>query len=139
MTSNSVPQFFVHAALIFGLLDLAVSYGMNHSYQVFYPLMIALALGLGMYIINRFKTSFGLGDILLILFVSTMLSMNQFLVFLIMTLLYSAFCSIVLVAKDRTWMSKYIPMVPFMYLAFVTALLFTSDITAMFARSIFLW
>lgn len=139
VTSNSIPQLFVHMALGFGLLDLAVSFGVSSSVEVFYPLILAIVICVGILVLNRFKPSFGMGDILLILFVATLLPMTQFIVFLVMSLLYSAFFSIFLVGYDRKWIKGYIPMVPFMFLAFATAILYSSQLVEMFARTMFLW
>jgi prepilin signal peptidase PulO-like enzyme (type II secretory pathway) len=67
-------------------------------------------------------------------FLSVFMTITQFQVFLFLTLLFSASISLVLVFTDRKWIKRYIPLVPFMYLAFVTSLLYSEQIAAVFAK-----
>jgi prepilin signal peptidase PulO-like enzyme (type II secretory pathway) len=135
MTSKSVPRFFVNAGVVFALLDLSVRFFSNVPIDSFYPTLLAVGLGVILNVVNLFKKSFGFGDILLIFFLSVFMSLTQFQVFLFLTLLFSSSVSIYLIFTDRKWIKRYIPLVPFMYLAFVAALLYSDQIAALFAKA----
>lgn len=134
MTSKSVPRLFVHLGVAFALMDLLIRFYSQLGVESFYPTILALGIGILLMIINIFKKSFGFGDVLIIFFVSAFLSLTQFQVFLFLLLLFSSAVSAYLVFKDREWIKRYIPLVPFMYLAYVGALLYSDRIAEMFAK-----
>jgi prepilin signal peptidase PulO-like enzyme (type II secretory pathway) len=134
MTSNSVPRIFVNVGVAFALLDLLVRFYSELGIQSFYPSLLAVFLGLVLMVVNLFKKSFGFGDILVIFFLSVFLTLTQFQVFLFLVLLLSSAVSLYLVFMDQKWIKRYIPLIPFMYLAYIGALLYSDQIAALFAK-----
>lgn len=113
--TKSIPQTLTHVILGIGLLYFVVNFSTTNLLTLGYFLIIAI----GLFIINYFKKSFGFGDILLFLFFAFLFSPSDYIIFLMLTLYISAFFSIILVVKDRNYLKKYIPLVPFMTIAYV--------------------
>lgn len=123
--TKSIPSTLTHILLILGVIYFVYYFVISNFITIGYFLI----LGLGMTILNYFKKSFGFGDILLLLFFSLVLPPSTYIVFLLLTLYISAIFSIILVIKDRTYLKKYIPLVPFMVIAYVIAPIINMNIT----------
>lgn len=113
--TKSIPQTLTHIILGLGLIYFVMYFNATNLLSLGYFLILAI----GISILNYFKKSFGFGDILLFLFFAFLFSPSKYIIFLLLTLYISAFFSIILVVKDRNYLKKYIPLVPFMTIAYV--------------------
>ena len=113
--TKSIPRTLTHIILIFGGIYFVTQFQITNLISIGYFALIAL----GVFVLNYFKKSFGFGDVLLFLFFALIFPPSKYIIFLLLTLYISAAFSIVLVIKDRSYLKKYIPLVPFMYIAFI--------------------
>lgn len=120
--SKSIPRWLTHLTLIAGLLFFIF----NFNYQRIVTLEYFLGVTVVLYIINYFKKSFGFGDILLLAFFALILNPIPYIVFLLLTLYLSATWGAGLILLNRKNINAYIPLVPFMTVAFVLTPIFES-------------
>lgn len=113
-----IPKNLTHVFLGVCLLIFAFTFDIT---KIYFPILIAICFLL----INIFKKSFGLGDILLILGLGVLVNKEQFIVFfwlsIIIALLYSI--GFVILKKINIKKAK-IPMVPFLSIAFAISVLY---------------
>jgi len=113
-----IPKNLTHIFLAVCLLIFVFTFDIT---KIYFPILIAIVLIL----LNIFKKSFGLGDILLILGLGVLITKEQFIVFfwlaIVIALLYSI--GLMIVKKINIKKAK-IPMVPFLSIAFVVSVIY---------------
>lgn len=113
-----IPKDLTHIFLGICLLIFVFTFDIS---KIYFPILI----GVFLLLLNIFKKSFGLGDILLILGLGILLSKEQFIVFfwlsIIIALLYSI--GLMIVKKVNIKKTK-VPMVPFLSIAFVISVIY---------------
>jgi prepilin signal peptidase PulO-like enzyme (type II secretory pathway) len=88
-----------------------------------YTVIIALAFSGIFLLLSLKKTLFGLGDILVFIVLAFWLELNLFLSTLLFSFFVGGVFSILLVLKDKAFLKKYIPFLPFVFLGYIFALL----------------
>lgn len=89
--------------------------------KIYFPILI----GIFLILINIFKKSFGLGDILIILGLGVLMSKEQFIIFfwlaIVIALLYSI---LMMIVKKINIKKAKIPMLPFLSISFVVSIIY---------------
>lgn len=114
--SKSIPQKLAHILLGLG----GVFFIFNYSPIRLQSILIAVVVVAVIFLINKYKKSFGLGDIFLILFFSLIYTPSYFVTFLLLTLYLAAFFGLIMILKNRKNIKSYIPLIPFMFISFIT-------------------
>ena len=135
INTKSIPKKIVHFFIICGFLYAIVQI---FAYDVFVKsgFTIAKLLSIAasvasiafMMIINFFKKSFGLGDILIIIGLGFFLNSFSIIILLLITLFVSFIYIIIMVIIKRITLKSYIPLIPFITVAFVLMNLLILDI-----------
>ncbi|MCK9369045.1 prepilin peptidase [Candidatus Dojkabacteria bacterium] len=130
--SKTIPAFLTNTLLVIGVVYFTFHFS---SAQ-----LITIGIGAGvcvfLLILNRIKESFGFGDIIVFLAFSFILPTPLFITFLLLSIYISAIFAIGLVIKNRKNLKTYIPLLPFITLAF----LLTPFVSKYFVEYIFsLW
>lgn len=121
--SNSVPKNLVH--ILIGISFVFFFFFNFKLENIYLPLIICGVLML----INIFKKSFGLGDILLFFSIGILQSFAQFLVTFWSAIFIALLYSLLFVVKKKVDIKKAkIPMVPFISLAFSISVLYGENI-----------
>jgi len=108
-----IPKDLTHIFLAVCLLIFVFTFDITKIY-------IPILIGVSLLVINIFKKSFGLGDILLILGLGILISKEQFIVFFWLSIIIALFYSVVFVIVKRIKIKKAkVPMVPFLSIGFV--------------------
>lgn len=117
--SNSVPKTLVHVML--GLCILLFFFFNLHLESIYLPLVICGILLL----INIFKKSFGLGDILVLFSIGILQTFEEFLVTFWLAIFIALFYSLIFIVRKKEDIKKAkVPMVPFISLAFSISVLY---------------
>ena len=117
--SNSVPKNLVHVML--GLCFLLFFFFNLNLGSIYLPLIICGVLLL----INIFKKSFGLGDILILFSIGILQTFGEFLITFWLAIFIALLYSLIFVIKKKTDIKKAkVPMVPFISLAFSISVLY---------------
>ncbi|HVX92742.1 MAG TPA: prepilin peptidase [Candidatus Dojkabacteria bacterium] len=86
-------------------------------------LIFSLGLLVVVSIINRWKEVLGIGDLLILIIISSLLPFASFILYLYLTILLSGTVSIILIVFNKEYLKKYIPLLPFMTMSFVLTVL----------------
>jgi leader peptidase (prepilin peptidase)/N-methyltransferase len=128
MEFMAVPKIFIHLGLLYSIIIFLIRLvidsqsGIQIDSSYFFVIVLALAILLFIVLINLIKKSFGLGDALIILMLSFVLNLDQMIRIIIITIIIGGVFAIMLVSQDKKWMKKYLPLVPFILLAFIFTL-----------------
>jgi prepilin signal peptidase PulO-like enzyme (type II secretory pathway) len=116
---NAVPQKLVHILLVLSVLIFVIY--IRDYYNLIFPFSISLFL----IIMNLFKKSFGLGDILVLLGIGILVSYKQYIVIfwlgIVIALLYSMY---LIVFKKKEIKNTKVPMIPFFTISYVISILY---------------
>lgn len=127
--SNSVPKNIIH--ILLGINCLAFFFFYFKLENLYLPLIICTVL----LIINIFKKSFGLGDILLLFSIGMLQTFGEFFVTfwlsIFLALLYSV---IFLIPKKINIKNMKIPMIPFISLSYVVSILYGENIYSLLLK-----
>lgn len=115
--SKSIPKWLTHITLIFGFIFFIFNFSTLKLISLEYFLILTLFI----LILNKIRKSFGFGDILIFAFFALILNPIPYLIFLLTTLYLSALGGIVLIFLNKKNIKAYIPLVPFMTVAYVMA------------------
>jgi leader peptidase (prepilin peptidase)/N-methyltransferase len=116
MEFMAIPQTFVHTGLIYAfalLVYMFVTKGDTNS------IVLGIIVSATITLVNYFKKSFGVGDLLIILMISFVLPIESFIIFLFASIVLGGVISAMLVAFDKKWLKQYLPFVPFLLLGFI--------------------
>ena len=132
--SNSIPKNLVH---IFIGICLIFFFFFNFNLEnIYLPLIVCGVLLL----VNIFKKSFGLGDILLLFSIGILQSFGEFLVTFWLAILIALLYSLIFVVKKKIDIKKAkIPMVPFISLAFSISVLYGENIYSQLLKWMGIW
>lgn len=113
-----IPKDLTHIFLGLCLLIFVFTFDIT---KIYLPILI----GLSLLVINVFKKSFGLGDILLILGLGVLIAKDQFIVFFWLSIILALLYSIVFIVVKKINIKKAkVPMVPFLSIAFVISVIY---------------
>lgn len=113
-----IPKDLTHIFLGVCLLIFIFTFDIT---KIYLPILIGLLL----LVINIFKKSFGLGDILLILGLGILINKEQFIVFFWLSIFIALLYSIGLIIIKKINIKKAkVPMVPFLSIAFVLTIIY---------------
>lgn len=113
-----IPKDLTHVFLAVCLFIFVFTFDIT---KIYFPILIAVILIL----LNIFKKSFGLGDILLILGLGVLITKEQFIVFFWLAIVIALLYSIgLMVIKKINIKKAKIPMVPFLSIAFVASVIY---------------
>ena len=115
--SKTIPAFLTNILLAIGVIYFAFHY----STLQFITIGIGVGISVFLLVLNRIKGSFGFGDILIFFAFSFILPTQLFITFLLLTIYLSAIYAIGMVIKNRKNLKTYIPLLPFITLAFLLA------------------
>ncbi len=104
-------------SLLYWMLILVVDYDFHRILSV----LVFLFLFLLLRIASCKKTLFGFGDVIVVAILALWFEIDFFLTILLCSFILGGFFSIVLVLKDRSYLKKYIPFLPFIFLGFLLA------------------
>ena len=114
----AIPQNITHVFLVFCILIFVFNFQLSNIY---FPLAIAAFL----FLLNLFKKSFGIGDILVILGLGILISWKQAIVFFWLSIIIALLYSLGYIALTNTELKKAkIPMVPFLSIAYIVSLMY---------------
>jgi len=104
--------------------------------NIYLPLIFA-----GIFLIlNIFKKSFGLGDILILLGLGILISWQQYLILFWLGILVALLYSLILVLKDNADIKKTkVPMIPFFTISFTLAILYGEEIYGLLLKLMGIW
>lgn len=118
----AVPQNITHIFLAFCLVIFLFNFELSNLYL---PIVIAILF----FVINFFKKSFGLGDILIILGLGILISWKQMVVFFWLSIIIALLYSLVYIAFTNIELKKAkVPMVPFLSIAYILSLMYGDTI-----------
>ncbi|MCC7290054.1 prepilin peptidase [bacterium] len=117
LKTQRISANLTHILLVLGVIFFILNYNAIAWLSIGYFILVAT----GITILNHFKKSFGFGDLLLLLFFALIFNPINYLTFLLLTLYIAAIFSLVLVSINRGTLKSYIPLLPFMLLAFLLA------------------
>jgi len=117
-----IPKDLTHIFLTVCLVIFIFTFDIT---KIYLPILIGIILIL----MNLFKKSFGLGDILIILGLGILISKEQFIVFFWLSIITALLYSIAIIIKKKINIKKAkIPMVPFLSIAFVISIIYGETI-----------
>ncbi len=120
-----IPKDLTHIFLGVCLLIFVFTFDIT---KIYLPILI----GISLLIINLWKKSFGLGDILLILGLGVLISKQQFVIFFWLSVIIALLYSIgFIIIKKVSIRKAQVPMVPFLSIAFA--------ISMVYGEAIWLW
>lgn len=132
--SNSVPKDLVH--ILIGVSLIFFFFFSFNLENLYLPLIVCGILLL----INIFKKSFGLGDILLLFSIGILQTFGEFLVTFWLAILIALLYSLIFVVKKKIDIKKAkIPMVPFISLAFSISVLYGENIYSQLLKWMGIW
>jgi len=135
---RAVPKWLIHFGLVLGVLYAAWRY-LSGVELALSGLLVSAIISIVFLLINLSKKSFGLGDILIIVFVGLFLSYKLVILFLLGAIFSGALYGVYLVIKDRKNLKATIPFVPFLYLGFVISVWGGDALWSLFAKGLPLW
>lgn len=119
VTSKSIPAVITNALIGLGVLSVIVESIVAGQIIILGGIWIGLGIAVLITILNMFKKSFGLGDVLVFIGLSFFLSMTEMVMMFFLSAMVAVLFVLPLIIKDRKWLKKYIPFVPFIMVAFV--------------------
>ncbi len=132
--SNSIPKNLVH--ILIGISLVFFFFFNFNLVNIYLPLVVCGVLLL----INIFKKSFGLGDILILFGIGILQPPEEFLVTFWLAILIALLYSLLFVVKKKVDIKKTkIPMIPFIFLAFSASILYGEDIYSQLLKWIGIW
>jgi len=132
--SNSIPKNLVH--ILIGVSLIFFFFFNLQLGNIYLPLIICGILLL----INIFKKSFGLGDILLLFGLGILQSCEEFLITFWLAIFIALLYSLIFVVKKRSDIKKTkVPMVPFISVAFILSVLWGEMIYLQLLKWIGIW
>ncbi len=120
---HSIPKSITDIILILSFFYWFTFLLLDYDVSSIYPVLLVLFLWLLLFLFSRKKTLFGLGDILLLFIFAFWLEIELFLLVLFLSFFVGGIFSLFLVIKDKTYLKKYIPFIPFLFVGFVLACL----------------
>lgn len=135
VTSKSIPALITNLLIVLGVVSVVVESIV--AGQVIIPggLWIGLGIAVLTVILNKFKKSFGLGDILVFIGLGLFLTMSQMVMLYFLSAIVAVLFVLPLIVSDRKWLKKYIPYVPFIMVAFVLTIAFSDILLDWFTLS----
>ncbi len=131
---NAIYKKLVHIFLLFCFV-IFLLYAFNPSNTIL-PLLFTLLL----LVLNIFKKSFGLGDILILLGAGTLLNWQQYLVMFWMGILVALLYSVIIIIKDKVKIKgAKIPMIPFFTISFILTTLYGEEIYIHLLKLMGIW
>lgn len=113
-----IPKDLTHIFLGVCLLIFIFTFDIT---KIYLPIIIGLLLIL----LNVFKKSFGLGDILIILGLGVLISKEQFIVFFWLSIIIALLYSIVMIIIKKIKIKKAkVPMIPFLSISFAVSVIY---------------
>lgn len=137
--NKEVSSSIVHAMMGFGVLVGVYRFFSIGDIYVLSGLFLSLIIVGLVTILNKFKKSFGLGDLLILIALSFEFSGLELFLFSMLSVFWGAFISVPLVISDKKWLKKYVPFIPFMYLGYVVTIGYGDEILLWFANLTSLW
>ena len=135
---RAVPKWLIHLGLVVGVLYSIWKY-LAGAELVLSGLFVAAIVSGVFLLLNLLKKSFGLGDLLIIIFVGLFLSHEFVILFLLGAVFSGALYGVFLVIKDRKNLKATIPFVPFLYIGFVISVCGGDFLWQLFAKGLPLW
>ena len=120
---ESIPKKITDVIFLLSFFYWVIALAFDFNINKVYPVFIALLLGLIVYLISLRKTIFGFGDIIVVVILALWLNLEIFLSTLFYSFVVGGIFGLFLVIKDRRYLKKYIPFLPFILFGFVLALL----------------
>jgi leader peptidase (prepilin peptidase) / N-methyltransferase len=103
------------------------------------PVVILLFLSFLLLVFSRKKTLFGLGDVFILAILAFWIEVNLFLPILFLSFVIGGLFSLGLVIKDKAYLKKYIPFIPFVFFGFVFASLLHYAQVPLFDYMLAIW
>ena len=114
----AIPQNVTHVFLAFCIVIFVFNFQLSNIY-------IPIGISASLLLLNIFKKSFGIGDILVILGLGILISWKQAIVFFWLSIAIALLYSLGYIALTNTELKKAkIPMVPFLSVAYVLSLMY---------------
>ncbi len=127
---SSIPKkitdvFFI-LTFFYWILSLIFFYDINRVY----PVLIFLIFSFVFYIASFKKMLFGFGDFMVVGMLAFCFELEIFLSTLFFSFVVGAFFSILLVLKDKSFLKKYIPFLPFVLIGYlISTLLYSLEVS----------
>jgi leader peptidase (prepilin peptidase)/N-methyltransferase len=121
-----VMNIFIIIAALFAVLALLIEYDKDRLYSVF----VAGGISIMIIILNRLKESFGVGDILVYLFLGFLIPFQQLILVLVLSLIVGGIVAFALLVVGKVDRKSKIPFVPFIFVAYVLSFVFVEQFSA---------
>ena len=120
---RSIPKNITDVVLILSFFYWLFLLILDYSFDLVYPILVLTLLSIMILLFSRKKSLFGLGDILVLLILAFWFEAELFFPVLFLSFVLGGIFSLFLVIRDRSYLKKYIPFIPFIFLGFVFACL----------------
>ena len=117
-----IEGYIIHFALICGIVNMVYLIARNWGEQSLWiylvPILEAGIIGLFFYLVNKIKPAFGEADSYMFFFVALFFP-NPFFIsklFFVTIIIAGIFCTF-LVAFNKEWLKKHIPLLPFLFIS----------------------
>lgn len=114
-----VMNIFLGVGFITSLALLLVQYERERVIAV----IVSLVIGGMIFLINRFKESFGIGDILVIIFLGFLISVEQLALTLLISIFFGAVVGMVMISTGNATRKSHIPFVPCIWVGYIGSFL----------------
>lgn len=117
-----IPKDLTHIFLVVCVIIFLLTFDITHLY-------VPLVLAIFFVILNLFKKSFGVGDILIIIGLGILMTQHQSLIFFWLAIILALIYSIGIILKKKTSIkTTKVPMVPFLSIAFIISITYGESI-----------
>lgn len=135
VTSKSIPASITNSLIGLGVLSVVVESIVVGQITIPGGIWIGLGIAVLTVVLNKFKKSFGVGDILVFIGLSFFLTMSEMVILYFLSAIVAVLFVLPLIVSDKKWLKKYIPYVPFIMVAFVLTIAFSDTLMDWFTLS----
>jgi leader peptidase (prepilin peptidase) / N-methyltransferase len=136
---RSIPKSITDVVLIFSFLYWFALLLLDYDINRVIPVVILLFLSFLLLVFSRKKTLFGLGDVFILAILAFWIEVNLFLPILFLSFVIGGLFSLALVVKNKAYLKKYIPFIPFVFFGFVFASLLHYAKVPLFDYMLAIW
>lgn len=137
--AHGVPKKIMNLLLVLGFIYRVVLIAFFQPRDLV-PLFVAVFASVIFYfVLNGFKKSFGLGDLLVFLFLFFTISVHMVIAVFFFSILIGGLVSSILVLFKKISRKSYVPFIPFIFFAYPLSYVFGEKVLAYFATLLQLW
>lgn len=131
---KQIMHAFLGLSVIWGIYRFFFTYEMN-----WIVIVVGLSVVLAVVVLNLLKRSFGVGDLLIVLMMSFVFTLKEFVGWLFFSIILAGVFALTLLILKKVKRKDTIPFVPFMHLAFLLVFILEPQLDRYFTYLVFLW